>query len=347
MLCLGVDCGQRAAGGYVGHIGIHDRTCHDLITKVLAPYQLGVRLSVALRHETLDGFVIRGCRSILVDITCLIIFPHSLKGRLHLLRLKYILNRKRVVAVLDPHRILDQIHVDRRGITACEIHRHHVWFLLLDKLKPRLQILQTVDLLYRNLISVHVLLREYPHRHASDLFLAWNAVGLALYLRRLPETLVDILVHLGILDIIINLKEGPFVSVLQIIVRPGTGEAHIPVVACVDHYLHLLVIVSPSCRVDLKLYADLISDIFIYLLKHPVLILLCVSNLPPSQLHNLFSACVRLCLLLTAARQKNLPDSSLYSFFKSCKSIAVFTAVWYSALTAASLRRLLISNSST
>ena len=161
-----------------------------------------------------------------------------------------------------------------------------------------------MDLVYRNLIFVHILLRKYPHGHTSDFLLAGYAVSLALYLCSLPETLVDVLVHLGIFDIVVNLKEGSLIGILQIVIRPGTGEAHIPVVACIDHHLHLLVIISPACRVDLKLDTDLIPDIFIHLLKHSVLILLGVSDLPPGQLHDLVSACVRLRLLLAAACQK-------------------------------------------
>ena len=162
-----------------------------------------------------------------------------------------------------------------------------------------------MDLVYRDIVFVDIFFGKYPHRHTSDLLLARNTVGLPLYLRRFPEPLVDILVHIRVLDIVVDLKERSLIGILEIVVGPGAGKTQIPVVSCIDHDLHLLVIITPACRIDIQLHTDLITDIFVDLLNDPALILLRIPDLPPGQLHDFFTARISLRLLLAAACEKS------------------------------------------
>ena len=107
MLCLRVDGSERAPGGKVRHIGVHNRSGYHLVAKVLSPYQFRIGLAVSLCHKTLHGFVVGSGGRVLVDIAFQIILSHCLKGGFHFFRFKYVLNRKGFVAVLDSHRVLD------------------------------------------------------------------------------------------------------------------------------------------------------------------------------------------------------------------------------------------------
>ena len=220
MLCLCIDCRQRTPGGDIRHISIHNRGCHYLITEILSPHQLRIRLSVAFCYKTFYRFIVgSGCR-VLIDIAVQIILSHRLQGGFHPLGLKHVLHGQRIVAVFNSHRVLNQVHISRRGITAGQIHRNYIRLLFLYQLQPWLQILQAVDLVYRNLIFVNIFFCKYPHRHAANFFFTGNAVGLSLYLCSLPETFVNIFIHLRIFDIIVDLQERAFIGVLKIIIGP-------------------------------------------------------------------------------------------------------------------------------
>ena len=77
-----------------------------------------------------------------------------------------------------------------------------------------------MDFFYRNVIFVYIFLGKYPHGHTSDFLLAGHAVSLTLNLCSLPESFVNVLVHLGILNILVDLKKCPFIGVLEIVIRP-------------------------------------------------------------------------------------------------------------------------------
>ena len=225
-----------------------------------------------------------------------------MQGFHHTVCLEYVLYSQAVVAVFNTDGILDLIHISRRCVVLGQVHRHHVRLVFFDELQVWLQIFQGMELLIWNVVFVYILFGKYPHGAAADFLFTGHAVGLSAYFCCFPETGIDAVIHFFsfVLQQVVQFQERALLGILEIIVGPGAGEAHIPLVAGIDDYLHLLVIIAPAYFDHVQFHADFFCYVFVDFLQHQLVVALGISYLVPGQLNNLFSFFIGFCFFSAA-----------------------------------------------